>query len=956
MNFIIRLLKVSMFVLLILVFPAGSSMQVNNSLQRNIFNLTTADYKYIDDVLDKMTLQEKCAQMIMPNANGVDTNETSGSFLRLKKFIEEYKVGGFIFFRGLGKRQAVIANKLQAISKIPLLIASDFERGLGMRLEDEVEFPYNMAFAAAGEPVLSYYAGKIIAARSRAIGVQQNYAPLLDINRDSRNPVINIRAYSDEPGIAALYGALFIKGLNEGKMISTAKHFPGHGATNLDSHNDLPLISSDKNELVKYDLYPFNEAIKGGVQSVMVGHLEVPSLEGIKNLPATFSKSIINDLLINEMKFSGLVVTDAMNMRSITARYTPEEAAKLAVLAGNDILLYPESEERTLNGLVTAVKNGEINEGRIDNSVRKILSAKKYLGLFESRFTNTNTVNEYINENNSYRFAKEVAERSITLVKDEKKLVPINLKRYKSITCITVSNGKSTNTGDLLFGKLLKEKIKYVKTIEIEGGSKSRDYRKALSFARNAQIVLLPSFVSVRSSSNSINFSEKEKEFIAKIIALKKPVIMMSFGSPYIISDFSKAGTYICAYGNPAVSQEAMLDALLGKINIEGKLPVTIPETEFTLGSGIERRNKVYFSKNEADTLYDFTKVDAIMNNAVRDSAFPGGVLLVGYRGKVVYNKAFGKYTYDTKAKTVTTNSIFDLASLTKVTATTPAAMLLCDEGKLNLDDKVIKYLPLFGNNGKENITIRNLLLHNSGLPSFKPFYKTCRNAKEEIAAIMNSELEFEPGTKYLYSDLGMIVLQKVIEKITRLPLDQFIKTRLFDKLGMNNTFYNPSKYRRNECLPTEIDNYWRNRLLQGEVHDETAFMLKGIAGNAGLFSTAADLAVYVNILLNDGVYGNKVIFKSETVKAWTARQSGLSSRGLGWDTKTDEKSSSGSKFSKNSFGHTGFTGTSIWVDKDKKLFVILLTNRVYPTRNNSSLSTIRPKIHDAVVKAVEYF
>lgn len=956
MNFVLRVLQASLFCMLILVLPAGSTLPVDNLIQRNIFNLTTDDNKFVDSVLAKMTLREKCAQMIMPNANGVDTNETSGAFLRLKKFIEEYKVGGLIFFRGLGKRQSIIAGKLQALSKTPLLIASDYERGLGMRLEDEVEFPYNMAFAAAGEPILSYYAGKIVASRARSIGVQQNYAPLLDINRDSRNPVINIRAYSDEPVTAALYGSLFIKGMNEGKMISTAKHFPGHGATNLDSHTDLPLISLDKRELVRYDLYPFNEAIKEGVQSVMIGHLEVPSLDSAKNLPATFSKNIVNDLLINEMKFDGLVVTDAMNMGSITAKYTQEEAARLAVLAGNDILLYPENEEKTLNGLIDAVNRGEIKEERINFSVRKILSAKKYLGLFDDKLKFINPEIAAVDENSSRRFAREVAERSITLVKDEKKLVPLNIKKYGAIACITISNSRKINENDLLFENLLKEKIKRVKTINISTGSKPKEYRKALTLARNAQIILLPSFVSVRSSSNSINFSENEKELIENIIALKKPVILMSFGSPYVISEYADAGTYLCSYGNPPVSQKAMLDALLGNINIEGKLPVSIPETEFIFGSGLERKSKAWFDKNETDTLYNFTKVDALMNNAVRDSAFPGGVLLVGYRGKIIYNKAFGNFTYDPKSKKVNTNSLFDIASLTKVTATTPAAMLLFDEGKLNFDDLVTKYLPAFGNRGKDKITVRNLLLHNSGLPAFKPFYKTCKNAKEEIVAIMNSELEFEPGTKYLYSDLGMIVLQKVIEKIAKMPLDRFIKTKLYDKIGMNNTLYNPAGFRKKECLPTEIDNYWRNKLIQGDVHDETAFLLNGVAGNAGLFSTAADLAIYVNTILNGGVYDNKVIFNSETVQSFTARQSSQSSRALGWDTKTDDKSLSGTKFSKNSFGHTGFTGTSIWADKDKKLFVILLTNRVYPSRNNSKLAPVRPKIHDAVVKAVEYF
>lgn len=954
MRKIFRFILITVVTFVMITIPTGSASPGYKNFQRNIFRLTSSDEKFVDSILSHMSIREKCAQMIMPNANGVDTNENSGSFLRLKKFIEDYKIGGLIFFKGQGARQSIITNKLQALTKIPLLIASDFERGPGMRLGDEIEFPYNMAFAAAGDPELSYYAGKLTAMRSRSIGVRQNYAPLMDINRDARNPVINIRAYSDDAATASVYGAMYIKGLNEEKMISTAKHFPGHGATNLDSHNDLPLISLGREELEKNDLQPFEQAVKGGVQSIMIGHLEVPSLEPGKSIPATFSKKIITDLLIKKMNFDGLVVTDAMNMRSITARYSHEEAAKLAVQAGNDILLYPENEERALNGLTDAVAKGEISAERMDVSVRKILSAKKYLGLFENRWNSGSVKNEL--EGETLRFAKEVAARSITLLKDEKKLIPLNLKKNRSIACITITNSKVLSDADLHFKNLFKEKSKTVAFVELAGGSKEKEYRRALAAAKNARIVLLPSFVSVRSSSNSINFTEREKKFIDKVISLKKPVIMLSFGSPYIISGLDKVSAYLCAYGNPLVSQEAMLDALLGYSNIEGKLPVSIPETKYVNGSGLERKGSLAAKPVAADSLYRFAKADELMQKAVKESVFPGGVLLVGYRGKVIYNKAFGNFTYDENSKKVSENSLFDLASLTKVTAATPAAMLLCDNGKLNPDDKVIKYLPEFGNNGKEKITIRNLLLHNSGLPAFKPFYKTCKNAKEEIAAIMNSELEFTPGTKYLYSDLGMIVLQKVIEKITKMPLDKYLKINLYDKLEMKNTFYNPPKNKKNDCLPTELDNYWRSRLIQGEVHDETASMLNGVAGNAGLFSTASDLAVYVNMLLNNGVFDNKVIISPETVKAWTTKQSAQSSRGLGWDTKSDDKSSAGTKFSKNSFGHTGFTGTSIWADKDKKLFVILLTNRVYPSRDNNKLSGFRPKIHDAVVKAIEYF
>ena len=950
-----RIFKIVCFALtaaVIVIIPTGSTSRVYNDFQKNLFPLSYSEEKFVDSVLHKMTLREKCAQMIMPNANAVDTNESSGSFLRLKKLAEDMKVGGLIFFRGESGKQSAITRKLQSISKVPLLIASDFERGLGMRLENEVEFPYNMAFAAAGDPALSYYAGRITAALSRSIGVQQNNAPLLDINRDPRNPVINIRAYSDDPETASQYGSAFIKGLNDGKMVSTAKHFPGHGGTDLDSHNDLPVINEGEEELYKNDIYPFENAVKEGVQSVMIGHLEVPALEPEKNLPATFSKNIVNGILINRLNFSGLVVTDAMNMRAITAKYPHEEAAKLAVLAGNDIILYPENEERALNGIVEAVLSGNIKEERINYSARKILKIKKYLGLFDKKSISGDS----IDETSALRFASEVASRSITLLKDEKNIIPLNLKKYNSIACITISNSRNILNNDLHFRNIFKEKIKNASLIEITGASRDKDYRKAIAAARKAKLILLPSFVSVRTSSNSINFTDKQKEFITRILALKKPVVMMSFGSPYIISGFEKTASYLCAYGNPKVSQQAMLDALLGDANIDGKLPVEIPGTKYLRGSGLFRSSLANTAPEGKDSLYNFVKIEELMNSGIRDSVFPGGVLVAGYKGKVIFNKAFGNYTYDNNSPQVNVSSLFDIASLTKVCATTPAAMLLVDEGKLKLDDKVVKYLPEFGNRGKEKITIRNLLLHNSGLPAFKPFYKTLKSAKEQTAAIMNIELEYTPGQKYLYSDLGMIVLQKVIEKITHRSLDKYLKEHLYDKLGMKNTFFNPPKNRKKECVPTELDNYWRNRLIQGEVHDETAAMMNGISGNAGLFSTASDLAVYINTLLNKGIFNNNEFFKKETVKEWTSRQSRQSSRGLGWDTKSDERSSAGTKFSMNSFGHTGFTGTSIWADKEKNLFVILLTNRVHPSRNNNKLSAFRPKLHDAVVRALEYY
>lgn len=350
---------------------------------------------------------------------------------------------------------------------------------------------------------------------------------------------------------------------------------------------------------------------------------------------------------------------------------------------------------------------------------------------------------------------------------------------------------------------------------------------------------------------------------------------------------------------------------------------------------------------------YDFSKVDSLIENAISDSAFPGAVLLVSKDGKIIHEKAYGHYTYDTASPIVSTSSIFDLASVSKVVGTTTAAMLLIDKGLMDLDDKVIKYLPEFNNNGKENITIRNLLLHNSGLAPFKKYYDIYSTAEEVINDIMNLTPEQEPGTKYVYSDLGMITLQKVIEKISGEPLDKFLAKNLFLPLEMNSTMYNPPAELKYRCMPTEYDDFWRMRQLQGEVHDERAYMLNGVAGHAGLFSTAGDLAKFLQMILQKGNYNGKTLISSSIVEMFVKKQSEQSSRALGWDTKSPEGSSAGQYFDLTSYGHTGYTGTSVWTDPTKNLFVVLLTNRVYPTRNNNKLSKFRPLIHDEIYKAV---
>jgi beta-N-acetylhexosaminidase len=918
------------------------------------FNLTRNEIAAIERKFKKMTLKEKCAQMVFPNANAHFMNADSKQYRRLIHLVKELKVGGLIFFEGNILDQVILTNKLQEMCKIPLLIASDYERGLGMRLKDAVEFPYSMAVAAANDTELTYQMGRIISLEAKVIGVSQNFAPIVDLNNNADNPIINIRAYSENKDITINQTLAFINGSNEEKILTTLKHFPGHGATNFDSHKELPLLDHSKLEFEEEDLIPFEDAIKDGAKSVMIGHLDVPAFESTPNLPATLSKSIVTKLLKDELGFKGLIVTDAMNMQSITNSYSNGSAIVAAVNAGNDCILFPENADEAVNAIYRAVRKHKLGLARINYSVKKILAAKEWLKLDKNKKIDPDKVEQFINKKSHFRLAQEIADKSITLVKNDNGLIPISSKNYINPVCIILSNSKIPL--EYSFTDLLKEELPPLKTFSFSRQINNGELYNCLDTAANSDLIIVPIINKSRTTLNSIGLTDDQVDFINKIEKLNKPMIFMNLGNPYVLSQIPRIPVYLCSYGDPLVSQKAIVNAVFGNIDITGRLPVTIPNTNYKLGDGIQiTKNILHMPKGDIDSSYDFNEVDSIMSEGITEPVFPGGVLCIGYKGKLIYKKAFGRFTYDTSSDRMTSNAIFDLASLSKVIGTTTAAMILFDQGKLSLDKKVMDYLPDFGNNGKEKITIRNLLLHNSGLPAFIPFYKSYSSSREVITSIMNMRPEYSVGSKYIYSDLGMIVLQKVIEKISGLSLDKYLEVNVFDPLNMKNTMYNPLPELRNKCVPTEIDNYWRMRLLQGEVHDETASLLGGVSGNAGLFSTAGDLAVFLQMMLQDGKYDSLQIINPSTVKEWTKKQSDKSERGLGWDTKSEKNSSAGNLFSMDSFGHTGFTGTSVWVDKDRDLFVILLTNRIYPSRNNIKINRFRPEIQDAIIRAVDY-
>jgi len=918
--------------------------------------LFTVQDEWVENTLASMTLEEKVGQVIFPAVSGRFYNEEDTVYKKITHYINDLKVGGFIVYQyAEGSEvyaQSFLLNKLQQLSKYPLLISADYESGVSFRTASGgTIFPSNMALGAANDSSLTFQMGTIIARESRETGVAYNYSPVVDINSNPQNPIINVRSFGEVDKLVEKLGTAETAGMQSARLISTAKHFPGHGNTSIDSHKSLPIISESRDSMFHKELQPFIKEIKSGVMSVMVGHLAVPSIDG-DTLPASLSKKIVTGLLKNELGFKGLIVTDALNMKGVTNTYSIGEAAVRAFDAGCDIILYPGKADEADSSLLAAVKNGTISEARLDSSVRKILLAKRWCGLDTKRTVDLENLSQILANPEHKKVASELAEKAITLIKDEQKLIPLqsNLKsKYANI--LLTDERRNVNTE--IFTQKLERSLQGCASEVLTECATKREFSSALTLAKKAKVILLSTYTRIRISSGKIGLTESQQRFLTQLLALKKPLVWLSHGSPYVLSIMPAVKTFLCSYGESEILEEALAKALLGEISITGKLPVSIPNTSFAAGDGIVRGKSVLSQSDQTGS--NFRSVDNIINTAIADSAFPGAVLLVAQNGVILHEKAFGHVTYDADAQPMQTNTIFDLASVTKVIATTTATMICIDRHLFSIDDKVTKYIPQFGAAGKENITIKNLLLHNSGLPPFKRFYLKYKTKEEVIKDIYNTPLDYKPGTKMVYSDLGIITLGKVIEKVTKQPLDQFCKKEIFLPLGMTETMFNPPKDLRARCAPTENDTYWRHRQLVGEVHDEASSLLGGVAGHAGLFSTADDLAKLLQMLLQKGFYQGNQLINPKTVELFIKRNSSESTRALGWDTKYGEQySSAGKYFSEQSYGHTGYTGTSVWTDPTRNLFVILLTNRVYPTRENTKLIHLRPLIHDAVIKSLE--
>ena len=909
-------------------------------------------------LLQQLSTRQRVAQLFFVPVYGNYMAQGSNARLDIERLITEQEIGGLIMMSGDIYGQAALINDLQLLSSIPLWITQDMEFGAAMRIRGSTRITPAMGVAATGDVRNAFMKGRITAKEAKASGVHQIFAPVLDVNNNPKNPAINIRSFSSEPRLVAEYGTAFIQGIQSEGLVATAKHFPGHGDTETDSHLDLPVVPHDYARLDSIELIPFASAIDGGVQSIMSAHISFPAFSDSNGLPGTLDPRILTDILKDSLGFEGVIVTDGLGMKGISNSFSPGNAVVAALKAGADLMLMSPDVTTAIDEVMAAIESGELSIERVNTSVLKLLNWKITHGLFDTKgevalekMANTISSPKHIAE------SKRIAQQSITVLQNESNILPINPSRYPKLTVVNLSDSE-IGSPESTFIRGIRDHHPDVRYFEHDTRTTNSEELRIIRQARNSDLVVLGAFTRFRVGQD-LQLNAAQTNFVRKLLASRTPIVTVLFGNPYLISSIKETEVQVIAWSNTSVQSDAAAASLFGATDINGRLPIDIPPI-YNLGDGIHiPKSTLHFGMAEEAGMLSskLAKIDGIMQNAIKDSVFPGGVVAVVKDGILAYNKAFG-YTDYQKINPVRPNTPYDLASVTKILATTTAIMHLVDRGLLELDSPVSQYIPEFQVHDKADITIRDLLNHESGLPAFKVYVDELQDRESIIEAIRNEPLEWSPNQKYVYSDLGLILLAEIIEQVSGQRLDTYVRSQLHYPMGMFSTFFTPKKvgqWYAQSIPPTEIDTLFRMELVQADVHDERAYYMDGVAGHAGLFSNTIDIAKYITFLTNKGFYAGQRFISSDRIDEFTSSQTSLSGRGLGFDKKSRSGfSSAGSLMSPESFGHTGFTGTSFWVDPDHKIGVIMLTNRVHPYRSyGGRISRIRAAVADAALESI---
>jgi beta-N-acetylhexosaminidase len=948
---------------------------------------------WVDETYKSMSDTARIGQLFMIRAH---SNLGEDHIQKVMNEIQTYQIGGVCFFQGTPEKQAYLTNQYQKLSKIPLFVSMDAEWGLNMRLkESTIAFPKQMMLGAIQDNNLIYRFGSAVARECKRLGVHINFAPDADVNNNPNNPVINERSFGEDKYNVAAKAYEYMKGMQDNGVMACAKHFPGHGDTDVDSHLDLPLITHDMARLTSVELMPFRVLSQQGIGSVMVSHLQVNAIDATVNTPSTLSRYTIKSLLRDSIGYQGLVFTDGMEMKGLTKFFPSGEASARAIEAGNDMLLLPESTPSAIEWIRRYMSEGRITEQDLEMSVKRILRAKYEYGLTTPQYIEPANIRSELNSYESQQLKRDLIQNALTLVRDEDKILPFGNFQPDSMATLAVGTGKWTTFQNQL------NQLGLINQFNI-GKSMSEEKKKSmLEYFSKKKTVIVSLHEMKQKASESFGLSADTRDFVNEL-AKRTQVVLVVFGNPYALKYFDDVKNVVECYNEDKITQELAAQGLFGNFEFKGKLPVTASDRA-KCGMGFSTKNKINrlrwntdFPEEVGMDASTLAKIDAIANELIDKGAAPSCQILVAKDGQVVYHKAFGYHTYD-KTQAATTEDLYDLASITKCAATTISLMKLYEDGQVDLDQTYGNYLPILRGSNKENMRIKDVLVHQAGLPAWIPFYKntmetafldgkkklypstqwysnvptdefTIEVAKDffmkraylDTMVQRIAEVPLRNSRNYFYSDLGMLLMTFVLKQITGQTLDAYAETHFYAPLSMSRTLFNPLKrFSETEITPSEEDDYFRMKQIRGHVHDMGAAMLGGVGGHAGLFSTTRDLAVLLQMLLNGGEYAGVRYLKPETIAYFTQRQGGSSRRGYGWDMKelNEQKRDNMSPLaSANTYGHTGFTGDAAYVDPDKHLVYIFLSNRTYPNMDNNKLinGNYRTRIQTVIYEAMK--
>ncbi len=978
-------MKLIFRIFLLIALVNCGSIKLTAQTKHGFIHEEEQEKQWVDSVYNSLTIDERIAQLMMVRSFSNRNQKYTDSIARM---LAKYNIGGVIFFKGTPVSQVQMTNRFQNVAKTPLLIAMDAEWGLAMRLDSVISFPRQLALGAIEDDMLIFDMGFEIGRQLKRLGVHINFAPVADVNVNPLNPVINSRSFGENRIFVAHKALAYMKGLQNMGVISVAKHFPGHGDTDKDSHYILPQINKPFSEIDSIHLFPFKYLIENGIAGVMPAHLSVSAIDSRPGSISSLSPLAVNDLLKEKLGFKGLVFTDGLEMKAVVDFASADSVEIKALLAGNDVLILPLNVPRAITNIKKAITSGLLPENLIEEKCRKVLSWKYKVGLANHEEIPIENLYSDINTPETELIYRRLAASSLTLLNNDDNLIPIRSLDTLKIASVEIGSSKNTSFTDRL------RNYAHADVFTIEKSASAAGFNELLNKLKAYNLV----FVCVRNTGQNppeYGINSLTRRFVRNLSDKVKTVMILT-GNPYSLRLFENAenlNAIMVTYHDTDLSVDLAAQALFGAIQVSGELPVS-PSQNYKAGDGVktEELKRLQYSIPEETGIRSewLQKADSIALKGIVEKAYPGCRVLVALEGSVIYDKSFGHHTYDRKRR-VRNDDIYDIASITKIAATTLAVMKLYQDNKLDVDKKLSYYLPELKNTDKNNIVIRDIMAHQARLQSWIPFYKKyLKNGNPDPAFFSNTErgdfvvevarnlymdksqiekihdsITASPFSKrrgYLYSDLGFFWLKQLVERIAGVTIDEYVHENFYKPLGMNNTVFNPlKKFDTDRIVPTEDDREFRKQLLQGYVHDPGAALLGGVGGHAGLFSSANDLAVLIQMMMNKGYYGGQQYLTPQVLSEFTRTQFPLNNnrRGMGFDKPQLVKEADGPtsiSVSASSFGHSGFTGAYAWADPKYELVYIFLSNRVYPSADNGKINklNIRTNIHQVFYEALE--